>query len=73
MYFALSIVLTHVFRQRVEFQAEISAAHAHVMTSHKRASLSSESANFSLDAKSYTISLGDNASTKALAGSICHR
>ena len=39
----------------------------------KRASLSSESANFSLDAKSAVISIGDNASTKALAGSICNR
>lgn len=39
----------------------------------KRASLSSESANFSIDAKSATVSFGDDASTKALAGSICNR
>ncbi len=49
--------------------------------SNKRASLSSESANFSLDAKSAysldaksaTVSFSDDASTKALAGSICNR
>ena len=39
----------------------------------KRSSISSESANFSIDAKSATVSFGDNVSTKALAGSICAR
>jgi len=39
----------------------------------KRASLSSESANFSIDAKSVTVSFGDNVSVVALAGSICAR
>jgi hypothetical protein len=39
----------------------------------KRASLSSESANFSIDAKSVTVSIGDNMSVVALAGSICNR
>ena len=36
----------------------------------KRNSFSSGSANFSIGEKSGTVSMGDNASTKALAGSI---
>ncbi len=61
---------------RLEVQADVTTNH-----SNKRASLSSESANFSLDAKSAysldaksaTVSFSDDASTKALAGSICNR
>ena len=40
------------------------------VSSHKRASLSSESANISLSERSATVSFGDDCSTKALAGSI---
>ena len=61
---------------RLEVQADVNTGHTN-----KRASLSSESANFSLDAKSAysldaksaTVSFSDDASTKALAGSICNR
>ena len=56
--------------QRVDVHSE---AASHNLAHLKRASLSSESANLSLDAKSAVVSLGDNASTKALAGSICNR
>jgi len=55
---------------RLEVQAEVTSS----TTQHqKRASLSSESANFSIDAKSVTVSFGDNVSIIALAGSICAR
>ena len=50
-----------------------SEAASHNLAHLKRASLSSESVHLSLDAKSAVVSLGDNASTKALAGSICNR
>ena len=53
---------------RLEIQADVSTH-----PTHKRNSISSESANFSLDAKSATVSFGDDASTKALAGSLCCR
>lgn len=53
---------------RLEVQAEVMAT---VVPLHsKRDSLSSESANLSIDTKSCTISFGDNVSTKALAGSL---
>jgi hypothetical protein len=51
----------------LEVQADVAS------NANKRSSLSSESANFSLDAKSGTVSFGDDASTKALAGSISAR
>ena len=57
---------------RLEVQAEVT--HSSGAEQHqKRASLSSESANFSIDAKSVTVSFGDNVSVVALAGSICAR
>jgi len=55
---------------RLEVQAEVTTNHIQLQ---KRASLSSESANFSIDAKSVTVSFGDNMSVLALAGSICNR
>jgi hypothetical protein len=55
---------------RLEVQAEVTTNH---VQQQKRASLSSESANFSIDAKSVTVSFGDNLSVIALAGSICNR
>ena len=62
---------------RLEVQADVAVSqlsHANTSTANKRASVSSESANVSLDAKSATVSFGDDtASTKALAGSICTR
>ena len=68
---ALHSCLVVIFSQRTDTQSDAVAHNiAHLL---KRASLSSESANFSLDAKSAVISIGDNASTKALAGSICNR
>ena len=51
---------------RLEVQADVASNH----NSSKRASFSSESANFSIGEKSATVSFGDDASTKALAGSI---
>jgi len=55
---------------RLEVQAEVTP---NSTQQQKRASLSSESVNFSIDAKSITVSFGDNVSIIALAGSICAR
>lgn len=52
------------FGYRLEVQADVSS------NLQKRNSFSSGSANFSIGEKSGTVSIGDNASTKALAGSI---
>jgi len=59
----------------LEVQAEVThgSSAAQQQQQQKRASLSSESANFSIDAKSVTVSFGDNVSVVALAGSICAR
>ena len=54
------------FILRLEVQADVASN----VTMVKRASFSSESANFSIGEKSATVSFGDDASTKALAGSI---
>jgi len=57
----------------LEVQAEVTNGSVAQQQQQKRASLSSESANFSIDAKSVTVSFGDNVSVIALAGSICAR
>jgi len=57
---------------RLEVQAEVTNSSV-AQQQQKRASLSSESANFSIDAKSVTVSFGDNVSIVALAGSLCTR
>jgi len=57
----------------LEVQAEVTNNSVMHQQQQKRASLSSESANFSIDAKSVTVSFGDNVSVIALAGSICAR
>lgn len=54
------------YHNKLEVQADVSAN----PPLRKRASLSSESANFSIGDKSATVSYGDDASTKTLAGSI---
>lgn len=67
-----SLIAGHTSLQnRLEVQAEVSTSVAPLQN--KRGSLSSESANLSIDTKSGTISFGDNISTKALAGSLCVR
>ncbi|XP_071113813.1 E3 ubiquitin-protein ligase RNF19B-like isoform X1 [Haliotis cracherodii] len=55
------------YQNKLEVQADVSTNH---MSQCKRASFSSESANISLSEKSATVSFYDDASTKALAGSI---
>lgn len=54
------------YPHKLEVQADVASN----VTMVKRASFSSESANFSIGEKSATVSFGDDASTKALAGSI---
>ncbi|XP_050390987.1 E3 ubiquitin-protein ligase RNF19A [Patella vulgata] len=54
------------YQNKLEVQADVSSN----MSSHKRASFSSESANISLSEKSATVSFSDDVSTRALAGSI---
>lgn len=56
--------LISAFQSKLEVQADVSS------NLQKRNSFSSGSANFSIGEKSGTVSIGDNASTKALAGSI---
>ena len=64
---SMCLVPLHCFR--LEVHADVAAS----SRLQKCASLSSDSANLSLDAKSATVSFYDDASTRALTGSLCTR